>query len=247
MDYILFIAAFVSSFVFSLGGIGGAIILIPIMVFMGIPIATAKPVGLFGNVVSLSGASISNYLNKRIDFKIGLPIIGFSFVFASVGAYVSKYIPQLYIMLLYIGFLIFSGSMFLFFKSKNTDDYRTDQPFIKLSLIGVVSGLMSGLLGIGGGSVIAPLMLMMGYNPKKIATTTAFVVPFAALSGFLTYWSMGVVNWHILVIVSVAGTAGAMVGNSFMQNKLDAKMVKKILAVVLLLVAAKMAYSLDFV
>lgn len=243
MDYLIFIISFIASFVFSLGGVGAAIILIPILVSFGIPINVAKPVGLFYNTVSLTGASISNIRNKRLDFKVGIPIIIFSFLFASIGAYISQFIPTKVILILFISFLIFSGFMFLFNKKKEKETYRTDKPFISLSLIGAFAGLLSGMLGIGGGGIISPLMLLLGYNPKKIATITAFVVPFSSFSGFLTYWSMGHVDWHLLIIASVAGIAGASLGTMFMHKKLNPSTVKKILAIILLIMAIKLTWS----
>jgi len=244
MDYIIGIISFIAAFIFSLGGVGAAIILIPILVSLGIPITIAKPVGLFYNTVSLTGASISNIKHKRLDLKIGIPIIIFSFLFAIVGAYISHFISKQIILLLFIGFLLFSGFMFLFYKKKEKENYRADRPFIALSLIGGFAGLLSGLLGIGGGGIISPLMLMLGFNPKKIASITAFVVPFSSFSGFLTYWSMGSVNWKLLVIASIAGLAGATLGTMFMQKKLKPSIVKKILAIILLLMAIKLSWPI---
>ena len=244
MEYLLFIVSFIAAFVFSLGGVGAAIILIPILISFGIPVNMAKPIGLFYNTVSLSGASFSNIKNKRLDFKMGIPIIIFSFLFAILGAWLSKFIPTKIVLFLFIVFLIFSGFMFLFFKSKHKDAFREDASLISLSLIGVLAGLLSGLLGIGGGGIISPLMLMLGINPKKIAAITAFVVPFSSFSGFLTYWSMGHVDWRLMIIVSVAGIAGAGLGTMFMHKKLNPGSVKKILAVILLLMAVKMIFKL---
>ncbi len=243
MDYLIFIISFFASFVFALGGIGAAIILIPILVWMGIPINTAKPVGLFYNTVSLTGASIHNIKNKLLDFKLGIPIIVFSFLFAIAGAWLSKYISSRFILVLFIAFLVFSGFMFLFFKKKEEKKYRQDRPWIALSLIGMVAGILSGLLGIGGGGIISPLMLMMGFHPKKIATITAFVVPFSSFSGFLTYWAMGNADWKLILIASVAGVMGATAGTWFMQKKLNPQTVKKILAVILLLMAVKLIFK----
>jgi len=244
MEILIFIIAFIASFVFSLGGIGSAVILVPIMISMGIPINSAKSIGLFINTVSMAGASISNIKHKRLDFKMGIPIIVFSFIFAIIGAYISKFIPNTYILILFIGFLIFSGLMFLFYKKKETETYRADTPYIALSLIGGGAGLLSGLLGIGGGSIIAPLMLMLGLNPKKIAAITAFVVPFSSFSAFITYWAMGSVDWKILAIASIAGIAGATLGTALMQKKLSAASVKKILAIILLIMAVKLIFKL---
>jgi len=244
MDIIIFSIALVASFVFALGGIGSAIILVPIMVSLGIPINSAKPIGLFINTVSMTGASINNIKNKRLDFKMGIPIIIASFIFAIIGAYSSKFISTKVVISIFVLFLIFSGLMFLFHNKKEADHYRTGYPYFKLTLIGAFAGLLSGLLGIGGGGIISPLMLMIGINPKKTTTITAFVVPFSSLSGFITYWIMGSVNWRILIIATIAGTIGATLGTTFMQNKLNAQTVKKILAVILLLMAVKMMFKL---
>ncbi len=232
--------SFIAAFIFALGGVGAAIVLIPVMIFFGIPITVAKPVGLFYNTVSLAGASVSNIKNKRLDFKLGIPIIIFSFLFAAVGAYLSKFISTQIVLYLFIAFLLFSGLMFLFFKGKKQDVYREDRPYVALSLIGVIAGLLSGLLGIGGGGIISPLMLLLGFNPKKIAAITAFVVPFSSFAGFLTYWSMGKINWELLFWVSLAGVGGATLGTMFMHKRLNPKTVKKILAVILLAMAVKM-------
>ncbi len=240
MDILIFIISFVSAFIFALGGVGAAIILIPILVSLGIPINIAKPVGLFYNTVSLTGASINNIRNKRLDFKIGIPIILASFLFSILGAYLSKFIPGKIILILFISFLIFSGFMFLFYKKKSNEKEMEKLPYFKLSLIGGFAGILSGMLGIGGGGIISPLMLLIGFNPKKVAAITAFVVPFSSFSGFLTYWFIGKVNWHILIIASVAGIFGATSGTIFMQKRLNASTVKKILAIILLLMAVKL-------
>jgi len=244
MEVYLAAISFLAAFIFSLGGIGAAIILIPILHAFGIPISVAKPVGLFYNTLSLTGASINNIRNKRLDFKLGIPIIVFSFIFAIVGAFVSKYIASRVILIMFIAFLIFSGFMFLFFKNKSERRFREDVPYFSLSAIGAVAGLLSGMLGIGGGGIISPLLLMMGFNPKKITTITAFVVPFSSLSGFLTYWTMGTVDWRLLLTTSIAGVGGATTGTIFMQKHLNPKMVKRILAVILLIMAVKMSINL---
>lgn len=244
MEILIFFISLIAAFIFSLGGVGAAIILIPILSSFGIPINIAKPTGLFYNTVSMASASISNIRNKKLDFKIGIPIIIFSFLFAIVGAYISKFIPNKIILSIFIVFLIFSGFMFLFHKKKEHDNYRTDIPYVSLSAIGAFAGILSGLLGIGGGGIISPLMLMLGFNPKKITAITAFVVPFSSFSGFLTYWAMGSVNWIIVIIASVGGIIGATLGTIFMQKKLNANTVKKILAIILLIMAVKLSWGI---
>jgi len=244
MEILIFIISLIAAFIFSLGGVGAAIVLIPTLVSLGIPVNIAKPVGLFYNTVSLSGASINNIKNKRLDFKVGIPIIISSFLFAIVGAYISKYIPNRIILILFIGFLLFSGLMFLFHTKKEKEKYRKDIPITRLSIIGAFSGVLSGILGIGGGGIISPLMLLSGFNPKKTAAITAFVVPFSSFSAFLTYWAMGNIDWKITLIASSGGIIGAVLGTIFMQKRLNPQSVKKILAVILLILAVKLLFKI---
>jgi len=244
MLILLFFIALIASFVFSLGGVGSAVILVPILISLGIPVNAAKPIGLFNNTISLVGASTSNIRQKRLDFKMGIPIIISSFLWAILGAYLSKFISIRFVLLLFIAFLLFSGSMFLFYKKKEQESYRNDIPYVKLILLGSFAGLLSGLLGIGGGTIISPLMLMLGFHPKKTAAITAFVVPFSSFSAFLTYWAMGTVDWKILIVVSIAGVTGATLGTMFMHNNLKPHIIKKILAVILLLMAIKLGLKL---
>jgi uncharacterized membrane protein YfcA len=242
---LIIILSFFFSFIFAIGGVGAAVVLVPILFWLGIPLNQAKPTGLFLNTVSLTGASISNIKEKRLDFKTGIPIIIFSFLFAPLGAYFSHIIPQKIVLIIFVLFLIFSSFVMFFFKSsKYSENFRDDRPFISLSILGIVVGLISGLLGVGGGGLISPVMVIMGFNPKKVATITAFVVPFSSLSGFLTYLSMGSVNIKLLIFAAGAAFIGGYLGTKFMQNRLKPATVKKILAFILLVLAVKLVMKL---
>jgi uncharacterized membrane protein YfcA len=239
--FLIVVLSFVFSFVFALGGIGSAVVLVPVLYSLGIPLNQAKPTGLFINTISLTGASISNVREKRLDFKLGVPIIIFSFLFAPVGAYFSKFISTESVLYILVLFLIFSSCIMLFFKSrKYAENFRDDKPVLSLSILGIVVGFISGLLGVGGGGLISPVMVIMGFNPKKVAAITAFVVPFSSFSGFVTYLSMGAVNLKLLFLVSGAGFIGGFLGTKFMQNRLTPAVVKKILAVILIVLAIKL-------
>lgn len=239
------ILAFILSFIFSLGGVGSALILVPVLNWLGFPLNEAKPTGLFVNTVSLLGATFSNIKNKRLDFKIGIPIITASIIVAPLGAYVSTLISQKIVLIIFTVFLLFSGNMMLFFKKgKYKDQFREDRPTLSLALIGLLAGFISGLLGVGGGGIISPLMIFLGFNPKKIAVITAFVVPFSSLTGFITYLVMGHFNFSLVIPVGIAAYLGGYLGTHFMHLKLSPQTIKKILAIVILLSALKMLTKL---
>lgn len=245
LTFVIVLLSFVLSFIFALGGVGSALVLIPTLTWLGVPFALARPTGLFVNTVSMLGATYSNVREKRLDFRLGLPIIIASILLAPFGAWVSHHMPTHYVLLIFIAFLVFSGSMMLFFKgSRYASQYREDRPIVGPMLVGTLAGFFSGLLGVGGGGLISPLMILQGFNPKKIAAVTAFAVPFSSFSAFLAYAAMGSVSLRILAFAGLAAWGGGYLGTRVMQRKMKAATVKKFLGVVLLLLALRMIVSL---
>ena len=232
--------AFGFSFFFALGGIGSALALVPVLHWYGLPMAVVKPIGLIVNTLSMTGASVDNIKNHRLDFKMGIPIIIASSLLAPLGAFISTLISSRVVLLVFVGFLCFSSLMMLFFRPSHSGAYRQDRPVLAPALIGAAAGFLSGLLGVGGGGLISPLMIMLGFNPKKVATITAFVVPFSSLIAFIAYALLGTVNWAVLIPASLAAYAGGVFGTRVMHLKMQPEMVKKFLGVVLLGLALKL-------
>ncbi|WP_367884043.1 TSUP family transporter [Thermococcus sp. JCM 11816] len=74
-----------------------------------------------------------------------------------------------------------------------------------------------------------------------MAATTALVVFFSSLSGFLTYWGgMGALDWKLLGVVSISAIAGGWLGTHLMHFKMSSEQVKKVIGVILYLIALKM-------
>ncbi|BDQ37787.1 anion permease [Pseudodesulfovibrio nedwellii] len=244
LELIIAILSFSLSFVFALGGVGSALVLIPTLTWMGVPLSMARPTGLFVNAVSMLGATYSNIKEKRLDFRLGVPIIVASILLAPVGAWVGHLMPTRIVLITFIGFLIFAGSMMIFFKSsKYADQYREDRPVLGPLLVGIVAGFFSGLLGVGGGGLISPLMILQGFNPKKIAAVTALAVPFSSLSAFAAYAAMGSVSWRLLIFAGLAAWGGGYLGTKVMQRKMQPGTVKKFLGGVLLALASKLLWQ----
>jgi hypothetical protein len=242
---IISLLSFILSFIFALGGVGSAVILIPALSWIGIPFNLARPTGLFVNCVSMLGATWSNFREKKLDVKLGLPIIASSIVMAPVGAWAGHFLPTRTLLLAFIVFLFFSGSMMIFFKgSKYANQYREDRPIAGPLGVGVLAGIVSGLLGVGGGGIISPLMVVQGFNPKKVAMVTAFSVPFSSFSAFVTYAAMGSVSVKILVFAGLAAWCGGYLGTKVMQKRMKPQSVKRLLGGVLILIGIKFLWSM---
>jgi len=239
------VLAFGLSFLFALGGVGSAVALVPVLHWFGLPLAIAKPTGLLVNTLSMTGASIHNIREKLLDFRLGIPIIISSFLLAPIGAWSSQSIPKWVVLLVFTLFLLFSATILIFFRSSKFEhQFREDRPVLLPALIGAAAGYVSGLLGVGGGGMIAPLLIMLGFNPKKVAVITAFVVPFSSLSGLLTYLVMGHVDFLLMLPAGIAAYLGGSLGTRVMQAKLKPASVKKFLGGLLLILALKMGLQL---
>jgi len=231
--------SFVISFLFALGGIGGAIILVPILNMLGIPFQFSRPAGLFTNVLSGSGIVLNNLKNGRIDWKLALPLTISSTLFAPVGAISSHLIPQKLVAVALTLFLVYAGAVV--YLPKKSETIRDNYPLWLPVIVGSITGFFSGMLGVGGGSLASPILMVLGINPKKIISSIPVMVFFSSLAGFITYWKIGSVNWEITLAAALPAFVAGYLGTHFAQNHLSVSKIKKILGLVYLLVAIKFA------
>lgn len=115
------------------------------------------------------------------------------------------------------------------------------QIILSLILIGVLAGVLSGLVGVGGGIIMVPLLVMFfGFNQHQAQGTSLAVlaVPVTAIAVF-NYYKEGQINVKYAAIIAVFFVVGSIFGSKFALT-LDQKLLKKIFAVVLLVIAGKM-------
>ncbi|HKX86829.1 MAG TPA: sulfite exporter TauE/SafE family protein [Flavobacterium sp.] len=120
----------------------------------------------------------------------------------------------------------------------------TLEAVLLLALIGVIAGMLSGLVGVGGGIVMVPLLIyLMGFNQHQAQGTslTVLVVPVTAAAVY-NYYKEGYIDWRYAGIIALFFVVGGYFGSK-MAISIDQKMLKKIFAVVLLFVAGKMLLS----
>ena len=222
-----------------MGGAGSGIALIPILNFMGLDFTFAKAVGLFAGASTTITSSIMNIKRKVLDFSFVWPIALMMMLFAPLGAYASQFINEELIKFLFMLMLLYSATMMMFGRKKPLVQVQSRAV---LFLLGSVVGFVAGLLGVGGGNILIPLLIFLGFEPKKVAVTVSFVVPFSALGSFFTYASYVPMDWLLLCVVAVCAIVGGYIGNYLMHFKLDQKQIKKLMAVILYILAFKLLY-----
>lgn len=115
--------------------------------------------------------------------------------------------------------------------------------WILIAIIGVVAGVLSGLLGVGGGLVIVPMLVYVaGLNiHQAIATSLVIIVPTAAVGALRHFWAGNIV-WQYVLIVSLFAMAGGFLGAHW-ATEISGTALKKIFAVFLVAVAVRMITS----
>ncbi|MCD6281437.1 MAG: sulfite exporter TauE/SafE family protein [Deltaproteobacteria bacterium] len=236
---------FVFTALLTIAGVGAAFILIPVFIALGIEIHVSMSTALLLNSIAMIFASYRFIKNRLIMWKVAIPILIVATSLSPLGAYTSQFLDRTVLLWMFTGFLLFAAYMMLFYESKEKEEMssRSKQLISGIS-VGVFAGYLGGLLGVGGGNFIVPVLVWLGFNPKKASATTSFIVIFSSFSGFLGHATLGHMDIKLLMFTAIGSALGALVGAWLMTDKLNRKQVKLVIGFVLLGIAAKMIWNL---
>ena len=183
------------------------------------PLDLAKALGLFVNTASTITASVMNFRRGVLEIGFAVPLVISILIATPIGAWSSQYVPREVIEVMLVAFLLVAAFLKLFSKRSTVVTY--DRPWV-LYLIGGSVGVVSGMLGVGGGSLMMPALILLGFDAKKAARAISFVIPFSSAGAFFTYLSFTDMNWALLGVVAVAAILGGYLGERIMHNNLKA-------------------------
>ncbi|MEW1990167.1 sulfite exporter TauE/SafE family protein [Brevibacterium casei] len=200
-----------------LGG-GGSILTVPILTYVaGLEAKEAIAASLFVVGVTSAFSAISHARNQRVRWRTGLIFGGASMAGAFVGGLLGGHIPGTVLM---IGFAVMMVATSVAMirgrrNSKDSSDSAHDRkmPVFKVLAEGIVVGLVTGLVGAGGGFLVVPALALLGGLPMPVAVGTSLVViamkSFAGLAGYLTTVSL---DWVLIGSITLAAIAGSVLG-----------------------------------
>jgi len=268
---LLFLMSLGAGILASLVGIGGGVIFVPMFnLFMGLPIEDAIGTSMCTIIFTSLSGSIYYAKEKRIDYKTGLLMEITTIPGAIVGAATTELLPEVVLKSIFFSFLFFSGFKLIrrkdTKKSSNVAFKRSSLKFLNIGwerkftdtqgkewsyfvnvplmlMSGFLAGFISGLLGIGGGTLKVPLLAIVLGIPVHIATATStFMILLTSTSGGITHLYLGHVHLEIVLVAALGAILGAQMGPR-LNIKVSPRYLRKIVGTVLILVAANMAYN----
>jgi len=253
-----------TAFIGSLMGLGGGIILVPTLLFIASfsnAFAWATPqaiVGISLIVMIFTGLSSTlAYLKvKRVDYRTGFLFLIGSIPGGIIGSWLNQFVDADAFQL-YFGIMMIIISLLLFIKKKDPENTELTgnnvrtfelngvryQYKIQKSLaiiLAFIVGILSGLFGIGGGSIMVPAMILLFGFPVHIATATSmFMIFFVSIFGSITHITLGHIPWEYVLFFIPGAWIGGRLGAKVNQ-KLSSNTLEWILRVLLILIGVRM-------
>ena len=244
---ILSIFFFITAILYSSVGFGGGSTYLALMLIWDIPYYIFPIIALFCNIIVVSGNSINYIKSGNLNLKLLTPYLIGSIPFAFFGASISIE-KDIFEILLFI--ILATAGFFLFIESKSFSNEKLKIKKISnlLSIfIGSTIGFVSGLVGIGGGIFLSPILFLMkaGY-PKHIAATASLFILVNSLFGVIGRLTKDIVFneflnfWPLFLTVFVGGQIGSYLNIKFLSNKTLALMT----SLLVIFVAIRMGFKL---
>jgi len=232
---------FLAAFLYSAVGHGGASSYLAILVLAGYPREAIAPTVLALNIlVTLLGA-INYYRAGHFDARLLLPFILTSIPAAYVGG--SLHVSEQTLSIILGVTLLVAGLRFVIF----TKPVAAKQLLSRKLLFGVgvpvgfALGFLSGLIGIGGGIFLSPLLLFMGWaDAKKTAALSAAFILLNSLSGLTAHVVKGTAEWPLLGILAITVLIGGGIGSYMGAFRLLPVTLQRLLGLVLLIASVKL-------
>lgn len=236
-----YVLLFVVAFLYASVGHGGASGYLALMAIFGMAPEEMKPTALLLNLFVSLTAFIQFYRGGHFKWKIFLPLAIASVPLAFVGGLLVLQ-ADVYKKVLGV-FLLIPIVKLLFFRNIQVDELKEPNTWISI-VIGSVIGFLSGLIGIGGGIILSPLLLLLKWtDQKQTAAISALFIFVNSLAGLGGQVSKGVVlNTHMMGYVVIA-FAGGILGAYFGALKFNQQVLKYSLAFVLMMAAYKLLFT----
>lgn len=256
-ELILPVLGFLIGIVAAMTGVGGGIIMVPLLTlaYAFVP-ANAVGTSLAAITFTAVAATISYSRQRRIYYKAGLLLAIATVPGAVIGAFLTSVLPAATLGLIFGLFLIVVAiriSIVGFKKTKTLENEKSEsgdtserkllanKKRVAIGLgLGFFGGLASGLLGIGGGVVLVPIMtLVLDMSIHTAVATSMLTMIVTSVSGVAQHYSLGNINFEFALLLAVGTVMGAQFG-AYASKRLSGNNLRIIFSLVLVVVSVQM-------
>lgn len=230
-------------------GSGGSIVTVPVLIYLfGQDEKTAIAGSLFiVGAIALAGA-LPKLVSRQIDWRSVLMFGVPGMVGTYLGAWSAKWIPGLVQLAAFAVVMLLAATLML--RPRPVDPLAVPVPrhAWKIAIDGVAVGALTGLVGVGGGFLIVPALVLLGGLSIHLAIGTSLLI--IAMKSFAGFWKYLEVlahqglalDWPVLLGVTAVGVAGSLLGN-LLANRIRAERLRSGFAIFLLLMGAYILIS----
>lgn len=232
---------FTVAILYSSVGFGGGSSYLAILALTGIAFTQIRATALLCNIVVVSGNVWFFYRQKIFDWKKVLPLVLFSIPLAFIGGYLK--INQTFFFIL-LGFTLLFGAITMWISKRivGSEEDSTKNNSTKNASYGGIIGFISGMVGIGGGIFLAPLLHLTNWNtPKKIAATASFFILVNSIAGLIGQYSNPdfVIDWNLTSILLITVFIGGQIGSRLSNKLFSPIQLKKATAILIAFVSIR--------
>lgn len=228
----------------SMIGLGGGIIVVPVLTFLGFSPTAAASNSLFAALSNAIASTVSYSKQKRIEYPLGLKLGLLSVPGTILGAVVSSDVGSDIFKLLF-GFVLIASAAYIFLRKKIESKEKKISLQMMIFAIGAsfFAGIISSFFGIGGGIVFVPLMVVgMGMAMKKAAPTSQMILLFASSSGVIVHSLLGHPDFTQAGFLAIGSFIGGLVG-SRLSIDIKERSLQILVSIVILIAAGKLFFD----
>ena len=251
--WLLIVFGFFIGILASMTGVGGGVFIVPILtIFYAVVVNSATGTSLTTIIFTAIASTLNYARQKRIYYKTGLILVTTTAPGAYIGAWLATIMEEHLLGLVFGVFLILVATRTIISeirkKTQNKGQpVKTDTELIhsgKTIAIGVglgfFGGVASGLLGIGGGTLIVPIMAIALGMPIHYATATSmFTMIFTSISAVTKYYQSNLINFPVALTLAAGSIVGAQVG-AYTSKKLSGRNLTLIFGIILIIAGINM-------
>jgi uncharacterized membrane protein YfcA len=221
-------------------GSGGSILTVPVLIYLvgqDPKVAFASSLAIVGliSVVSAIGYARKGGVDWRSVLWFGFPGMLGAYIFAHFAEYMASWVQ----LLIFAALLLVAATLMLR-PLKLESDVRAPRAFWKIAVDGLLVGGVTGLVGVGGGFLIIPALVLLGGLSMTLAVGTSLVIiTMKSASGFVEYYhvletlSLSL-DWQIILIFALLGIIGGQIGTK-LNHILPQELVRKLFAFFLII------------